>query len=333
MPKDRRNSAAANEPFKRAVTGVMRAIAGEPELAVAFGTDRANLQGTNARLPEPPRRMSEKDVAVTRGHSDALALRLACHDPAVHRTYRPEGQNARAAFDAVEQARVEAIGARRMGGVAENLTAMITETLERQNPAEMSTREEAPRAQALALIVREQLSGLAPPDCAKGMVGAWRQWIEDKAGDDIRALSDTLDDQRGFAHALRDLLAHLDMGDELGSDPDEAEESDEDQQDEAGENEAQEGGESEATEAASFEDGEDRTEDQQEGLSETAERDAEGTPEDQDGDDARQASDPWRPNAQADDERLAPGYRIFTSQFDEMVKAEELCDGVELDRL
>jgi cobaltochelatase CobT len=333
MPKDRRNSAAANEPFKRAVTGAMRAIAGEPELAVAFGTDRANLQGTNARLPEPPRRMTLKDVAVTRGHSDAIALRLACHDPAVHRTYRPQGQNARAAFDAVEQARVEAIGARRMDGIAKNLTAMITETLERQNAAEMSTREEAPLEQALSLIVRQELSGLAPPDCARRLVAAWRPWIEDKAGDDIRALSDTLDDQRGFAHALRDLLAHLDMGDELGSDPDEAEESEEDQDNNVGENASDESGESDAAEAASFEEGEDRAEDQQEGMSETAEQDAQGMPEDQDGDASREATDPWRPNSRPDDDRLAHGYRIFTTRFDETVKAEELCEADELDRL
>ena len=52
-----------------------------------------------------------------RGHADAMALKLACHDPAVHRRLVPGGQQARAVFDAVEQARVEAIGSRRMLGV------------------------------------------------------------------------------------------------------------------------------------------------------------------------------------------------------------------------
>src|SRR5258706_16179268 len=106
------------EPFKRAVTGCLRAIAGKPELEVTFAADRPSLAGLKARLPEPPRKLSRSDVAITRGIADSMALRLACHDPAVHRANAPKGKTARAVFDAVEQARVEALGARRMSGVA-----------------------------------------------------------------------------------------------------------------------------------------------------------------------------------------------------------------------
>src|SRR4029077_10098791 len=102
------------EPFKRAVGGCLRAIAGKPELEVTFAADRPSLAGMKARLPEPPRKLSRNDVAVTRGLADSIALRLACHDPAVHRQNAPRGKTARAVYDAVEQARVEALGARRM---------------------------------------------------------------------------------------------------------------------------------------------------------------------------------------------------------------------------
>ena len=116
---------APNEPFKRAVTGCVRAIARQPELEVAFAAERPGLAGGKVRLPEPPRKLGKQDVAIVRGHADAIALKLACHDPAVHRKLVPGGQQARAVFDAVEQARVEAIGARRMDGVKLNLAAML----------------------------------------------------------------------------------------------------------------------------------------------------------------------------------------------------------------
>ena len=77
------------EPFKRAVAGCMRAIAGEPDLEVTFAADRPSCRGNKARLPEPPRKLTANDVAVTRGLGDSLALRLACHDPAVHRAHAP----------------------------------------------------------------------------------------------------------------------------------------------------------------------------------------------------------------------------------------------------
>src|SRR4030081_2562722 len=116
---------APTEPFKRAVTSCLRAIAKQPEFEFSFAADRPGLAGGKARLPEPPRKLTRKDAAIVRGHADSIALRLACHDPAVHRRLAPGGQQARAVFDAIEQARVEAIGARRMQGGAGKLSGML----------------------------------------------------------------------------------------------------------------------------------------------------------------------------------------------------------------
>jgi cobaltochelatase CobT len=100
---------APTEPFKRAVGICLRAIAGKGDVEVAFAAERPGLAGGKARLPEPPRRLNEGEAAIVRGHADSIALRLACHDPAVHRKLVPGGQQARAVFEAVEQARVEVI--------------------------------------------------------------------------------------------------------------------------------------------------------------------------------------------------------------------------------
>src|ERR671919_2175131 len=122
---------APNEPFKRAVAGCVRAIARKPELEIAYAAERPGLISGKVRLPEPPRKLGRQEAAIVRGHADAIALKLACHDPAVHRKLIPGGQQARAVFDAVEQARVEAIGARRMAGVKQNLAAMLDDRYHR----------------------------------------------------------------------------------------------------------------------------------------------------------------------------------------------------------
>src|SRR5689334_17814641 len=107
-PEPKRSRENPLDPFKRAVMGCVRAIAADPDLEVAFSADRPSLAGHRIRLPDPPRRATRKDLAITRGLGDSMALRLACHDPAVHRARSPEGRRAKAVFDAVEQARVEA---------------------------------------------------------------------------------------------------------------------------------------------------------------------------------------------------------------------------------
>src|ERR671935_3177063 len=158
------------EPFKRAVTGCLRAIARQRELEVSFAAERPGIVGGKARLPEPPRKLSGPDAAIVRGHADSIALKLACHDPMVHRKLVPGGQQARAVFEAVEQARVEAIGARRMSGVANNLSAMLDDRFHRGKFDEVSDRADAPIEEALAMLVRERLTGMTPPPAARRLV-------------------------------------------------------------------------------------------------------------------------------------------------------------------
>src|SRR5919112_2600637 len=239
-PGDRKEAPA--EPLKRSIAGAMKAIARKPDLEVTFASDRPALMGDKARLPEPPRRLTQQDVAVLRGHSDSMALRLACHDAAVHRRLAPEGQAARAVYDAVEQARVESIGSRRMSGVASNLSAMLEDRYHRGGKyEEITDRADAPVEDAVALMVRERLTGQKPPEAATKIVELWREHIEAKAGSDLDNLLRNIEHQRDFARGVRELLSSLDMADDAALDPEDQESENENEadQDQQGEGDAE----------------------------------------------------------------------------------------------
>lgn len=329
-PKDK---TPPNEPFKQALAACVRAISRVSDLEVAYGTDRAVVTGHTVRLPEPTRKLSRAEAAVLRGQADSLALRLAVHDGRVHRHYMPQGPEARAIYEAVEQARCEAVGARRMDGVKGNLAAMLEERYAKAHKAEVSDRAEAPLADALALLVRERLTGMAPPPSAANLVALWRNWVEHKAGDRLDALEGALGDQRAFSHLVRDLLADLDLGDELGEDPDREEEDqggDEEQgQDEesAGEPENEDGSdqaESSATESAGDEPQEGETEAHDGYTEETSDDDVTET---------ETTAEASRPEQPFSNRPPIDDYKVFTTRFDEVVHAEELCEAPELERL
>lgn len=273
------------EPFKRAVIGCMRAIAGNHDLEVTFAADRPQLSGTKARLPEPPRKMTAGDVAVTRGLGDSLALRLACHDAALHRRTAPSGKNARAVFDAVEQARVEALGAQRMSGVANNLAAMLEDRYHRGNYHEITDRADAPLEDAVALLVRERLTGKPAPASASKLVELWRPWIEERADADLDRLARSVEDQSRFADAVRELLSALEMGDEAASEGgDDSEEGEESEPEDAdGASDAAEG-----AEASSSDEVEAAADESDAGEGEAAEADADEIAEDTELTDARE---------------------------------------------
>ncbi|HZT24308.1 MAG TPA: cobaltochelatase subunit CobT [Pseudolabrys sp.] len=320
------------EPFKRAVTGCLRALARKPDLEVAFAAERPGLMGGKVRLPEPPRKLGKAEAAIVRGNADSIALRLACHDPAIHRRMQPTGQQARAVFEAVEQARVEAIGARRMDGVARNLAAMLDDRFHRSKFDEITERSEAPIEEALSLMVRERLTGMAPPAAAKKLVDLWRPLIEDRAGKDLDRLDDLIEDQRQFGDAIHDLLDALEMGDDRSQDSeDEEDESDEDRrkQEQGEDGEA----DSDDSQRMSLEDSEVSAEDMPDAAAEAVDSPTADMADDTDMGDAETPGEPQRPRQFGANEPRGPDYRAFTMKFDETVPAEDLCEPEELDRL
>ncbi|MGE0751582.1 MAG: cobaltochelatase subunit CobT [Variibacter sp.] len=325
---------APAEPFKRAVAGCLRALARKPELEVIYAAERPGLVGGKVRLPEPARKLTAAEAAIVRGHADSSALRLACHDPAVHRRLMPSSQQARAVFDAVEQARVESIGARRMEGVAANLGAMLDDRFHRGKFDEITDRADAPIEDAVALMVRERLTGKAPPAAAKKLVDLWRPWIEERAGADLDRLDRVLENQKLFGDAIHDLLDSLEMGDDRGR---ESEDENEDDQ-EDGEGEQEQGGEdgeaqdAEDAESASMDQAEMSSDDMAEGATEASDAEDADMPDDADLGDAETAGEPWRPRHGANEPR-GPDYKPYVSRFDETVGAEDLCEPEELDRL
>ena len=318
------------EAFKRNTGAAMRAIGKRLELEVTYGPDSASTDGRTARLPTPSRDMPMGEVAILRGEADALALKLRHHDEAAHAAHRPTGGVARAAFDAVEQARCESIGAIQMEGVSSNLDGALVERCRRQGYSRVVERADAPLAEVLALLTREAVTGKAPPAEAAGMVDMWREELMAKAEGAFARLAENIDDQSAFADVMRQLLYDIEVLEEADSsdneDGDASEDGDESDQD----------AESEATDADSaaamaaqgeFDESAADATDDMSGEDGDAEMMA-GMGDEESG----EAQPQHRPNfdPSLDAARL---YTPYTREFDEIVPAEELCDPEELARL
>src|ERR1700688_2172726 len=197
------------EDFRQVTAAALRAVSGEPEANVTFTPDRPSLAGNQARLPMPSRELPPDEVAVVRGEADGFALRLRHHDAGLHAKRQPSGPTSRAIFDAIEQVRVEALGARHMVGVQSNLAAARVEECRQRGYHRIRTKEDAPLADVVGLLAREVLTGESPPPAARPMVDLWRSALEGKVGRDLAELSHCLADQARYADAARQLIRHL----------------------------------------------------------------------------------------------------------------------------
>jgi cobaltochelatase CobT len=322
---------APAEPFKRVLGLCVRAIAGDGEVQVSYAPGKPEIDGKLVQLPEPSRVPSLKEVAVIRGWADSLALTAACHDAKLHARLAPKAGPARAVFEAVERARIEALGANRMPGMASNLTARVEDQYGHGRYAEITERADAPLEDALALIVRERLTGSLPPDTAKAMVDLWRPWVEERAGRTLAKLDKVADNQETFGRQLRDLLKVLDLSDEL-SEGEREEGEDDDQDPESGDQNSEENSEGQDSQDQASDD--QRGEGEEGETSETSQdADADQFDADADGEEMADAREPWRPNYNVLDNPEAFGYKVFNRAHDEEVAAETLSTADELERL
>ncbi|MEX1181378.1 MAG: cobaltochelatase subunit CobT [Cucumibacter sp.] len=323
-------------PFKSAVGATVRAIAGVRELEVAFTADRPVLTKGKARLASIPRQPTAQDIAVARGQGDSMAMRLACHDARTHRRFAPKDADARAAFDALEQARVESLGCRRLPGMRGNIGSAIEDRLFRANLGAISDIGDAPLAEALGLVLREKLTGMAIPPSGDRLVGFWRAEIETRAGTALARLDRLLDDQEAFSRGAREVLRDLDLvPDADPSEGDGEEESGEESKSNKSTGDSPDGEESET---GSAED-EAKSGEAPGDADETGEVDGLDAEWAETGKDAGAETEGDEPppsppdSSSARDYRNLPDYKIFTTRFDEIVSANQLCPPEELDQL
>ncbi len=320
--------------FRTVLAGATRAIAEDAEAEVVFASDASGQSpGKVARVVSPGPGLEPRLVAEARGAADALALRLKHHDPKLHATRAPvSDSDARAVFDALEQARVEALGAKAMDGIRANLSDLAEARVRIDAITRARTAEEVPLATAVGLLARQRLTGEAPPAAAKSGLDLVAPWIEEKAGPELDALALTFDDQASFATLSRRLLEDLGLAVEEPSDQEPEEGGDEGQGEEEGPDEADDA-ETEGADAGGEMEMRSEETEREEGEDESA--DSEADVEEGEATSSQEGADQARANALRRNWADEPitDYRPFTNRFDEMVEADELCDDDELSRL
>lgn len=318
------------EDFKRALLHTTRALSAQDDVEVAFGGDSANVSGKRARIPLPSRQIDPESAAITRGESDLAALKLAHHDEQAHARLSPRSAEGQAVFEALENARVEAIGARAMKGVGENLAAALSKTIGDKGYDRLNAKDAAPLADVVALLVRERLTGRPAPAVAQPIMTACAQDIEKLAGASLDALAASTDltDQEAFAALARSVIRDLELDDhdqgdqEDGSNSDEGDDDPDEGQDTSDDDED---GVADAPEDSMPESG-----DSPDGEAEFSEQDFDDVSDDADGaaDNAKISSIRARFDGDSGE-----AYKVYSTENDEIIDASDLCDEEELARL
>lgn len=331
-----------SETFKQSTSAVMRTISGNKELEVTYSaaeTPTGRLSPTGKpRLPAPGHNMPPAEKRLLRGCADTQALYIAHHDDKLHTQLSPRDPHALEAFNALEQARCEAIGYQDMKGVGSNLSAVLEEKCRRAGFENLSSKDQVAFGDALHVLSRVALTGEEPPPSAKKLMQLWDPVLKTQFKDDVNfeSLKHVLNDQEAYASWSKKLIRALDIpiedvegGDHQDEDADENEATDSDDAQEQEENTEDDQGSEFSQGQVGMDDvfdGEDQ--DHMDASFDDENEGEEGA--DQAGEDE---GNPFRQRSQDFHDGPDSRYLIYTNQFDEEVDADELAESSELTRL
>jgi cobaltochelatase CobT len=201
------------EIFKRATAVALKAIAAKAELEVTFAAESFGVTEDRVRVPSPSPSpaLAPAEADFIRGAADAVALRLRHRDEKIYRHHLPRNSAARAVFEALEQSRCEALGARRLPGVAHNLNAFLAECCKRQGLPQAQSQADVALPDALRILAFECFTAQALPPGVRRVADLWRDWIEAKVGPRLGQLPELLADQSAFAAEVHRLLEAMDL--------------------------------------------------------------------------------------------------------------------------
>ncbi len=323
------------DPFKKALAEATKVMANDPELTVTYTVDPSGVSGDTMRLPQVSRRMTREEVLVARGTADALALYRRYHDGATHAKYAPQGNLARELYEAMETARCEALGARDMPGTAGNIDAKIGSEANQRGYSEAKSASDVPISTAAGYLIRHLATGRALPPAASNVMDLWRGFIEDQAGGTLEGLQDTLGDQGAFAKFARKIISDLGYGDQLGDDPDDLDDEQEDQseQDQEEEQDPDSTGEDDSEQDDADASPEQSQEEQQDAASAQVSMDDTAEDEMSEETELPEGDAPMEPPAPQPISDADPNYVVFDTKYDEEIRAEDLAEPIELERL
>jgi cobaltochelatase CobT len=316
--------------FKSALTGTARALAHEAEIELTWTSEAAQQSGKAFRIPMPGRSLPRSQAMEARGHADSFALKLRHHNDAQHARAAPSEPVARACYDAIEAVRYEALGSQGYTGIRGNLDSALQQRIASDPIVRAATPDDVPVQTALALMLRETLTGQAVPDVARAGVEMLRPWVEDKAGGDFEALALSIDDQKAFQSLALDMLHHLEL---VKLDP--ADQQPDDNTDEGGEEDTEEDqqGDSAGEEQQPSEMAAETSDGDSDGETESESSEMDDTADGEAGEDGEEGMLPVRPNRPWTDLPSGFDYKVYTEAFDEVIAAQDLCDLEELTRL
>ncbi len=316
--------------FEQAELSVLKTLSEQKELNISYTKGNYpvhNLQGKNLFIPEQSLSTLGNYKQIIRGMIDSSAFRLRYHSEKIQQKFKSEQKTVQTIFEACEEVRTDIIGSNQLEGTAKNILAKASYQITSDPKILLDGDNEAPPIETiLPLIVRESLTNKKLDYNARieELMAQWGGLLETKVRKFIPDLKNKIYDQEEFSRAVMNMVKSINMADLDYKENEEKSDNPESKENQSDNNDKNNDEEKEKNLAT-----------QSEKNLARKKMDAEYAIEPDEKSKKKEKSDNfeevgYKPNPHNNLDNSANHYKTYTTKYDQIIRAEELCDHEEI---
>ena len=196
------------EKFKSAVSSTVKAISGNFDLDIKFGSSTPEKENS-LTLPEIANLKNLQDFINLRAYADSEALKIKYNNKKIFHQNEPNGTIGKSLYAIAEKIRYEKIGSDKLKGIKNNITQCYINKFKDKNIEEIKTEADVPITEAFELYLRSYFFEIKQNYTTKKILSYWKNLFDKNLKQKLKELDGCIKNQNQFSQLVADLIDNL----------------------------------------------------------------------------------------------------------------------------
>ena len=309
------------EKFKQALISTIKVLSDDYKIKKEEKND--NFHSKNYNFFELDSLNSKEDYVKLRAETDSEALKRKFSNNYIYQKNLPNNSSCKLLYSIAEKIRYEMLGTKMLNGISKNLKDNYSHKLLLKKKNQLKSKDDVKIEEAFELYMLKNFLGIKLNMRSEKILSYWKKDFENSLNKHIKYLNNNLENQEVYNSKFSEILENMEIFDSENNEDKEKEEENNNQDNNNSNNDSKESDKSENT---SEDDGEEIG---MEGIDDYNQFSLDEQLADEDSDNQNSENIIQKLNTGINDKE----YKIFTTKFDEIAKAETLETEEEIQKL
>ena len=217
---------SSKEKFKQALISTLKVISEDFKIE----KDKTNnLSSKNYNFFEVDNLSCKEDYIKHRAETDSEALKRKFSNKKIYKKNLPIKTSCKLLYDVAEKIRYEVLGTKMLNGISKNLKDNYSNKISLQNQDELKSKDDVKIAEAFELYMLKKFLGIELNSLSENKLSYWKEDFQNAFGKHFEFLYKNLENQEVYNSKFSEILENMDIFDSESNENDDQSKENEEQ--------------------------------------------------------------------------------------------------------